>query len=144
MEGLSKQDQEFVREVAITGNQTQAAKKAYGITDNNYAGVKGLKAIRKDKIAIAVEEVKKSIADQIPDDLLVKVHLEGLNATSGSGDNTQVDYGIRHKYLDTALKIKGMYDGDDQSKGKIFIPVLVKFLDKKYDTDSDGDTNRIP
>lgn len=109
MEDLSQQDQEFVKEVAITGNQTQAAKKAYGIEKDDYAGKKGSLKVREGKINTAIQEVKLSLAEQIPDELLLKVHLEGLNATSGMGDNTQPDYSVRHKYLDTAHKIKGTY-----------------------------------
>lgn len=109
MNELSQQDQEFVKQVAIKGNQTQAAKDAYGITSDDYARKKGSVQVAKGNIATAIAEVKRTIAEQIPDDLLIKVHLEGLNATSGTGDNTQADYGVRHKYLDTAHKIKGTY-----------------------------------
>ena len=113
MDQLSAQDQEFVREVAITGNQTQAAKKAYGIKGEGYARVKGHRLITKDNIVNAVEEVKKTIAEQIPDDLSVKVHLEGLNASrtikAGEEAIVEPDYAVRHKYLDTAHKLKGTY-----------------------------------
>lgn len=48
-----------------------------------------------------------TIADALPDNLLAKVHLEGLNATdSKTGER---DYAVRHKYLDSAYKLKGSY-----------------------------------
>lgn len=60
----------------------------------------------------------KSIAEQIPDDLLVKVHLEGLNAKqfkhSPEGELLQLDdFATRHKYLDSAYKIKKVMDSDN-------------------------------
>lgn len=56
----------------------------------------------------------RTLADRIPDDLLEKVHLEGLQATqvrfTPEGNRIDVeDYATRHKYLDTAHKLKGTY-----------------------------------
>jgi hypothetical protein len=71
-------------------------------------------------------EAFKSIAEQIPDDLLVKVHLEGLNAKqfrySPEGELMQLDdFATRHKYLESAYKIKKIMDGDG---AKIFIQAV--------------------
>lgn len=120
IEKLSKQDQDFVKEVALTGNQTQSAKNAYGIENDGSARVKGHKQLTKINIATAVEEVKKSLAERIPDELLERVHLEGLEASkevwknnNESGEIEKVseepDYAVRHKYLDSAYKLKGAY-----------------------------------
>lgn len=70
------------------------------------------------------------LVDQgLPDDLLLQVHREGLQATKRSGTggmkigigaegdvtdfgHTEIDepdYQTRHKYLDTAYKLKGLY-----------------------------------
>jgi hypothetical protein len=133
MENLKPKDKEFVVEYVENGNNaTQAVKEVYNIEDENYAGVKGHRLLRSDKIQNAI----KSIAEQIPDDLLVKVHLEGLNAsrTIKSVDGEEIvepDYAVRHKYLDTAHKIKGTYDSDETKRINVLMPVLVKFLDKK-------------
>lgn len=59
----------------------------------------------------------KSIADQIPDDLLVKVHREGLKAKSfrysPEGELVQLDdFATRHKYLESAYKLKKVLDGE--------------------------------
>jgi len=48
---------------------------------------------------------EKLMEEHIPDDLLSKVHNEGLEAVS----NKKPDFGVRHKYLDTAYKLKGKY-----------------------------------
>jgi phage terminase small subunit len=105
MDKLSKQDQEFVKQVAITGNQTQSAKDAYGIESDDYARKKGSVQVAKGNINTAIQEVKRSLADRIPDDLLEQVHIDGLNAVHDKG----VDYAVRHKYLDSAYKLKGSY-----------------------------------
>ena len=67
---LTKQEAKFTKVVAETGNKTLAVKTAFGIKDDNYAGVKGNRLLRKDKIQKAI----KSIADSIPDDLLITKH----------------------------------------------------------------------
>lgn len=113
---LSKQDKAFVEKVVETGNLTQAVQESFNISDPNYAGVKGHRLIRKDKIINAIQ----TIAERIPDDDLVKVHLEGLNAgktiyknNNSTGEIEEVgyepDYAVRHKYLDSAYKLKGVY-----------------------------------
>ncbi len=132
MENLSKQDQEFVKEVAITGNKTQSAKMAYGIEDDNYANVKAQRLIRKDTINTAIQEVKTSLADRVSIDKLEEVLNDGLKAYTGSGDDVRPDFAVRHKYLDTALKLKGEYETDEEKKSiNILMPVLVKFLNNK-------------
>ncbi len=113
MESLTKQEKTFVEVVAETGNKTKAASKAFKIKDPNYAAVKGNRLLRKAKIVNALEEA-------LPDDLLLQVHREGLKASrevwknnNESGEIEQVseepDFAVRHKYLDTAYKLKGSY-----------------------------------
>lgn len=112
---LSAQDMEFVKEVAITGNKTQSAKKAYGITDDNYANVKAQRLIRKDTINTALEEVKRSLAERVDLDKLEKVFNEGLEAykTIKVGEDGQEtiepDFAVRHKYFDSGAKLIGAY-----------------------------------
>lgn len=56
------------------------------------------------------------LATQLPDELLAKVHLEGLKATTfysegiGRGETQLIektDFSVRHRYLESAYKIKG-------------------------------------
>ena len=101
MEVLTKQEKKFVKEVVETGNQTQSVIKAFPNTNKDYARVKGTRLIAKDSIKKAI----KTVADSIPDKKLIEVHLGGLEAT----DNEKPDYSVRHKYLDTAYKIKNYY-----------------------------------
>lgn len=95
---LTKQEAKFVEIKAETGNGTKAAQEAFGIEDPNYAAVKANRLIRKDNIV-------KSIQEALPDELLAKVHKEGLEATR----EDEPDFAVRHKYLDSAYKLKGLY-----------------------------------
>lgn len=80
----------------------------------------------------------------LPDSLLAKVHNEGLKATkyesqlTGKGESEIVevpDYAVRHKYLDTAYKIKSKYvaKDDDPSDGSVtnnFLQIVIKTPDE--------------
>jgi hypothetical protein len=116
MNRLSKKEKGFVRDIVKGKTQTQAALNNYDTNSENVAGVIGSENIRKPKIQKAI----KSIADQLPDEDLVKVHKEGLKASkevwknnNESGEIEKVseepDYATRHKYLDSAYKLKGSY-----------------------------------
>ncbi len=144
MEELTKQEQDFVKEVAITGNATQAVKKVFkkSIKKDSSARSKGSQLLTNTNIIKAVAEVKKTIAEQIPDELLVKTHLEGLEAgkhvyknNNESGEiedmGVEPDFAVRHKYLESAYKLKGSYEADEQKSINILMPVLVKFLNEK-------------
>ena len=50
----------------------------------------------------------------LPDATLAKKHKEGLNATK---DNLQPDFAVRHKYLETAYRVKGRMDNNEQNSG---------------------------
>ena len=113
---LTKKEVEFVKEVTLTGNATQSVKKVFGIKDENYAGVKGNRLLRKDKI----QRVVKSIADQIPDKLLVKKHLELLNSTEtivAGGEIISENINVQgvKAGLDMAYKLKGKYAPDQST-----------------------------
>ena len=130
MDDLKPNDQKFVKTYITNGhNAVQAAQKAYGL-EYASAGVKGSRLIKRDKIQKAI----KSIAEQISDVKLVKVLNQGLDATKDGEE----DYGVRHKYLDTALKLKGLYEDDAQKKVNIIMPILVKFIDAADNRDTKG------
>lgn len=57
----------------------------------------------------------------IPDNLLTTVHKEGLEAVRGE----EPDYAVRHKYLDSAYKLKGAYAPDKS----LNINVDIKHID---------------
>lgn len=104
---LTKKQKVFVDEYVETGIATQAAMKAYPDTTYDTQRVIGSENLTKPYIVKAIE-------DALPDDLLAKVHMEGLEATAvrftPEGEQIDVpDYATRHKYLDAAYKIKGKY-----------------------------------
>lgn len=112
MNGLTKKERGFVKDYVETGNGTRAILNNYDTDDENVAGVMASQNLGKLKIQNAI----LSIAEQIPDDLLVQVHLEGLNASrtikTEDDEIIEPDYAVRHKYLDTAHKLKGTYAPD--------------------------------
>ena len=110
---LTKQERKFVKIKAKTGNGTRAVQEAFDIKDPDYASVKAVRLLGNDRIV-------KAIADELPDELLLEVHLEGLaagkhiyknNNESGEIEDMGIepDYATRHKYLDSAYKLKGTY-----------------------------------
>jgi len=114
---LTKKDKIFVKAIVETGNGTASAKKAYGYKDDNVAGVMANKRLRKVKIQKAI----KSIADSIPDNLLIEKHIALLNKeevvtknnmSTGEVDiikTGQIDPQAVKAGLDMAYKIKGTY-----------------------------------
>lgn len=108
---LSKKQKGFIKDYIKTGNGTLSALKNYNTKDETVASSIATENLTKPLIQNAI----KSIADRIPDELLEKVHLEGLRASDIVSDmqgNTLLekpDYSVRHKYLDSAYKLKGSY-----------------------------------
>ena len=113
---LTKQDKGFVKDFIETGNGTKSVLNNYDTKDPNYAGVKATRLIRKDKIKNALQ----TFADRIEDDKLFKVLDEGLEAgkhiyknNNESGEiedmGVEADYAVRHKYLETGLKVKSYF-----------------------------------
>lgn len=114
---LTKQDKKFIKKMVETGNKTKSVQEAYGIKNEGYASVKGQRLMRKDKIQNAI----KSIAESLPDEDLIKVHKQGLKATWGK----KPDFAVRHKYLDSAYKLKNLYETE---KGGNNINIQVNIL----------------
>lgn len=105
---LTKKEKGFVKDYLETGNGTQAALANYDTESENTAAALASVNIRKPKIQRLIEE-------KLPDEELFQIHREGLYATkpyfNDDGDKIaeDADYAIRHRYLDTAYKVKGSY-----------------------------------
>lgn len=58
----------------------------------------------------------------ITTDLLSNKLFEGLNSTkiAGKGDMVVPDYATRHRYLETALRLKGLQEGIIQNTGTVY------------------------
>lgn len=121
---LTKKQKGFIKDYVETGNGTKAVMNNYDVKKEVTAANIATENLRKPYIAERIE----SIAEQIPDSKLLQVHLEGLEATKKQGvggmaigisegeiesmghtDIFEPDYVTRHKYLDTAYKLKGSY-----------------------------------
>lgn len=64
----------------------------------------------------------KAYADRIPDDLLERVHLEGLKAHFKG----EPDFTARHKYLDSAYRLKGSYAPEKSQSLNISLEVTAE------------------
>ena len=97
----TKKDKQFALEyIANGGNASKAAKKV----DGN----KNMAAYRKKKLTFSMLLDKSGVGDKV----LAKVLKEGLRATRVQTSPTEPDrdvkdFSVRHKYLETALKVKG-------------------------------------
>lgn len=78
----------------------------------------------------------------LPDKLLAKVHHEGLKAgkrifknNNESGEiedmGVEPDYATRHKYLDSAYKLKGAYAPEKHETATVIVDIS-KILEKTY------------
>lgn len=105
---LSTKEKGFVRDIIKGETGTQAILNNYDTEDENTAGVMASQNLTKLKI----QEAIKTYADRIPDTLLEEVHLQGLKAGRLVNDELEADYAVRHKYLDSAYKLKGSYAPD--------------------------------
>lgn len=120
---LSKKEKGFVQAIAKGKTGTQAVLENYDTKSENVAASIASENLRKPKIIQAV----KSIADCIPDKLLVKKHLELLNkqevitknnVTTGEVDvipTGEIDAQAVKAGLDMAYKIKGSYAPEEKS-----------------------------
>lgn len=122
MEKLTKKQRGFVKDYIETGNGTQSAMKNYDTESENTAGAIASENLRKPKIA----EVIKTLAEQIPNELLIEKHLELLNKEEVLLKNNvstheveviptgQIDATAVRAGLDMAYKLKGAYAPDKQ------------------------------
>lgn len=100
---LTKKQRGFVKDLIKIGNGTKAALANYDTDDEDVAGVIASENLGKPKI-------QEAINNALPDDLLSRKHLEGLDAIFTDRYNTEEpDYDARFKYLDSAYKLKGSY-----------------------------------
>lgn len=118
MSDLSKKQEGFVNDYIETGNGTKAALNNYDVKNERVAASIACENLTKPYIVDAIEEKKRSIAEQIPDDLLVQKHLELLNAevkvrVKEKGaiviEQESIDTYSISKGLDMAYKLKGTY-----------------------------------
>ena len=100
---LTKKEKGFVKDIAKGETGVQSALNNYDTEDYMTAAAIASENLTKPKIINALEEA-------LPDELLATVHREGLGATKREPITGETpDYAVRHKYLDSAYKVKGSY-----------------------------------
>lgn len=126
---LTKKEKDFAKEYVKTGNGVQSALKTYDTVSYKTASTIADANLDKPR----VQDLIKSIAEQIPDSLLVEKHLELLNAEKitttrvrGEIIDTEevVDNHAISKGLDMAYKIKGTYAPEKSITANITINTL--------------------
>lgn len=117
---LTKRQKGFVKDYIISENGTDAAEKNYNTKDRYSASSIAVDNLKKPHIIEAIQ----SIAESIPDSLIVEKHLALLNKkekvtknnmTTGEIDvidTGEIDVGAVSKGLDMIYKIKGTYAPD--------------------------------
>jgi len=144
--------------VKTKGNATEAAVRNYNVKSRDVAKVTGCLNLKKPLVIREIERVmeEKNITDELMMDKL-KEGLEAkvVSAYKGGSKQTDIpDMNIRHKYLDTSLKVKNLYPAqqietkniniDVQLEGKSSqeIKSLLKELLKEYEKGNTKGTDK--
>lgn len=149
---LTSKQRDWLKIYLKTGNATKAAREVYDCKDDHSAAQIGYENLKKLDISSALEEAG------ITDQKLLKKLDEGLEAqrvisavntkkqaTGATTDFIEVpDYTVRHKYLETALKLKKRMSDKLEIAGENNEPIQIKIVkDGNFDeTNSNGSTNR--
>lgn len=127
---LTKKEKGFVKDYVKTGNGTEAALKNYDTKKYNTASAIATENLKKPHIVKAI----LSIADQIPDKLLAKRHLELLNKREHIKIDDEIedvgpDTQAVSKGLDMAYKLKGAYAPEKSMNLNLNQPISVDDVD---------------
>lgn len=114
---LTKKEQGFIKDIIKGESGIQAVKNNYDVKDSNTAGVMAHAIKNRPEVKVKL----MSIADAIPDELLIRKHLELLNSTVGENDKIDVQ-GVKAG-LDMAYKIKSTY-APEKTENKVVIETL--------------------
>lgn len=147
---VSKKEAGFIKDYILTGNGTEAAVRNYNVKNRNSAAVIASENLRKPKICRIIE----SFADRIPDDLLLKKHLELLTVprkvrTTRHGELVmeieELDTNAVIKGLDMAYKLKGYYKKEPDKQEDDVNPTLesINTLIKMLSTGKDAKLNDV-
>lgn len=99
---VSKKQKEFAAEYVKTGNGTRSALKVYDTDDYGTANSIAVENLQKP----VIQNLIKSIADRIPNELLEEKHIALLNKLDEKGG---IDVQAVSKGLDMGYKLKGNY-----------------------------------
>jgi hypothetical protein len=122
----------FANEYAKTGNATESAARVYDVTSRASAKSIGSENLSKLDLSAYMDEAG------LTREYLVRVLKNGLDATKIVGDPggdfvEAEDYSVRHKYLQTAFKLRDMYPPTKKSieaNQRITINDILSLLDE--------------
>lgn len=129
---LTIKQRKFIDLYLETGNATEAAMQSYNVKDRESAAAVGYETLRNLQTDELME--KAGISDKR---LLEKLN-EGLDASKRQRDFEtgevfyDADYSTRHKYLKTALELKGKTRDNDTPSVQVNILNSLKDDKEKY------------
>lgn len=125
---LTIKQRKWLKAYIKTGSATEAAMQAYDCKSREVAAHVGYENVRKLDFGQLMEEAG------LTDVVLNNIMAEGLTKpykVDINGDK-HPDYGVRHKYLDTALKTKKKVNLDENNQpAGVTVNIHPEFL-KKY------------
>lgn len=112
MSEQASQKQKKATALVLQGQSVSSAMLEAGYTP---ASAKNPKNLTQTKYFIDIME-----KHGVTDDKIAKVLDEGLGAVK----NGEADYSTRHKYMETALKVKKLTEGEEKGGGDITINII--------------------
>lgn len=109
-------EKKFVKAYIESGNGTQAAMKAYDVKDPNSASSIASENLRKLDISTLMDNrgiTDERLLDKLNEGLEATRSISAIAGTEANGGTVDFvdvpDYAIRHKYLETGLKLKNKF-----------------------------------
>lgn len=121
---LTLKQRRWIKEYIKTGNATEAAMRVYDCKDRESANALGNENLAK----LSMPELMEDLG--LTDVALMNIGAEGMtkaNKIHGTNDNfVEIpDYGVRHKYWETMLKLKRRLGSKNQTNIQVNIqPIL--------------------
>lgn len=120
MSKLTIKERNFIKYYIETGNATQAVMKAYDTTD--YATMRSIGYENLTKPHLRDILVMLMDSKGISDGKLLNKLNDGLNAKRVVGNKDEFievdDHAVRHKFLETGLKLKGYLTRNNEQEGE--------------------------
>lgn len=130
---LTKKRAGFVEDYIETGNATEAVVRNYDVKDRDGASRIGYELLKNPDIIGAIDKIEKTLAEQLPDELLIEKHKALLNKIDEQGE---IDVAAVSKGLDMGYKVKGAYAPEKHQNVNVNIntadPKLIE-LAKEYE-----------
>jgi phage terminase small subunit len=135
MDDLTLKQRKWLKLYLELGNATEAAFRVYDCKDRDSAHAIGSENIRKLAFADLLEEggvtnakLQEKIKEGLDATRVVSAKITSKNADEATDDFIEVpDYLVRHKYVETAVKIKGgMVERHDVTSGGIPINSILE------------------